>query len=79
MKSSSPDRYVLTLSSPNVSGPCGEKMAAVEKKREESPKTKLSAWDPRVADADSVTLHPWEISRYGQRDGASIYYFLAEP
>lgn len=44
-------------------------MAAVEKEREESLKTKLSAWDRRVAEADSVTLHPWETSRYDQRDG----------
>ncbi len=44
-------------------------MAAEQKEREESLKTKLSAWDRRVAEADSVTLHPWETGRYDQRDG----------
>lgn len=44
-------------------------MAEVEREREESLKTKLSAWDRRVAEADSVTLHPWETGRYDQRDG----------
>lgn len=43
-------------------------MAAVEKEKEESLKTKLSAWDRRVTEADSVTLHPWETVRYDQRD-----------
>lgn len=42
---------------------------AAQKEREESLKTKLSAWDRRVAQADSVTLHPWETGRYDQRDG----------
>lgn len=44
-------------------------MAAEEKEREESLKTKLSVWDRRVVEADSVTLHPWETGRYDQRDG----------
>lgn len=44
-------------------------MAAEEKEREKSLKTKLSAWDWRVAEADSVTLHPRETRRYDQRHG----------
>lgn len=55
-----------------VSGPCGsrkKKMAAVEREKEESLKTELSAWDRRVLEADSVTLHPRETGRYDQRDG----------
>lgn len=47
-------------------------MAAVEKEMEESLKTKLSAWDRRVAEADSVTLHPRETGRYDQGDGGGI-------
>lgn len=43
-------------------------MAAVERDGEESPKTKLSTWDWRVARADSVTQHPWETGRYDLRD-----------
>lgn len=45
-----------------VSGPSRErkKMAAVEKEMEESLRSELSAWDPRVVEPDSVTLHPWE-------------------
>ena len=45
-------------------------MAAVEGERgRKSLKTKLSAWDWRVAETDSVTLHPRETGRYDQRDG----------
>lgn len=43
-------------------------MAVEEREMEESQRTTLSAWDWRVAEADSVTLHPWETMRYGQRD-----------
>lgn len=44
-------------------------MAAVEKEMEESLRTELSAWDPRVVEPDSVTLHPWETERYDRGDG----------
>lgn len=46
-----------------------KKKVAVEKEMEESLKAKLSAWDQRVAGADSVTLHPWDMGRYDRGDG----------
>lgn len=49
-------------------------MAAVEKEKEESLKTRLSAWARRVSEADSVTLHPRETGRYDQRDGGICVY-----
>lgn len=53
-------------------------MAALEKEREESLKTKLSAWYWRVADADSVTVYSWETRRYGQRDEGCVCVCLRE-
>lgn len=47
-------------------------MAAEEKGREDSLKTKLPAWDRRVTEADSVTQHTRETRRYDQRDGGTV-------
>lgn len=45
----------------------------MEKEMEESLKAKLSAWAQRVAEADSVTLHPWDMGRYDRGGGGRVY------